>query len=140
MQNCRDLKTSAKYAAFIAPWSVVPIVALALKGGEHLSRAELFLSGLFVGTLFGVPLAYLAMLLVGYPVFRLLLAYDSLNAWTLMSVGAIVGALCGLAFVGRDAMALCGTCGFVVAFTAWLVIRRELARYRSGGQDASPVA
>ena len=138
MRRTDSLKSSARYAAFVAPWTVVPIVALALRGGPHLSRLELFFSGLFVGVVAAVPLTYLAVLLLGYPAYRLLLAYDYLNVWTLVSVGTVVGALGALVFVGVVGIPLCGLCGFVVAFTAWLMIRREVLSISSGGQSASP--
>jgi hypothetical protein len=138
MRRTDSLKTSARHAGFVAPWTVVPIVALELKGGHHLSRLELFFSGLLVGAFAAVPLTYLAVLLVGYPAYRLLLAYDRLNVWTLVGVGTVVGALCPLAFVGVVGIPLCSSCGFVVAFTAWLIIRRDVLSISSGGQSASP--
>jgi hypothetical protein len=124
----RDRLTSAaRLAAFVAPWVVVPIVALALKGGPHSSRLELFTSGLFVGVLFGVPVTYLGVLLVGYPAFKLLLARGYLNAWSLCAVGAITGALGGLIFTGVEAVPLSSGCGLAVALASWLMIRRALA-------------
>lgn len=121
----RHPKSAAWAAILIAPWAVVPIVALALKGGPHLSRVELFVSGIFVGMLFGVPLAYLAVLVVGYPTYKLLKANDILNLWTLSVVGVVVGGLGGLAVVGPEALVLCATSGLAVAITAWLIIRKS---------------
>jgi hypothetical protein len=118
-------KSTATAAILIAPWAVVPIVALALKGGPHLSRLEMIVSGIFMGTLFGVPLAYLAVLVVGYPAYKFLKAKGILNAWSLSAVGVVAGGLCGLAVVGPEALSLCATSGFAVAITAWLIIRKS---------------
>jgi hypothetical protein len=123
MRSGDNLTGAARFAAVVAPWTVVPIIALALKGGPHLSRLELFGSGILMGLLFGVPLAYLGVLLVGYPAYKLLLAHDYLNAWSLCSVGATAGALGGLIIVGIEAVPLCALCGVAVAFVAWLMIR-----------------
>jgi hypothetical protein len=112
-------------AILIAPWAVVPIVALAAKGGPHLGRLELIISGIFVGTLFAVPLAYLAVLVVGYPAYKFLKCKGILNAWSLSAVGVVAGGLGGLAIAGPEALILCATSGFAVAITAWLIIRNE---------------
>lgn len=117
-----DSSNAGLRAILIAPWAVVPIIALALKGGPHLSRLELFVSGLFVGTLFAVPLAYLAVLLVGYPAYRLLKSTGSLNGWTLCAVGMTLGVVGGFVFAGTEAIALCGISGLAVAFTAWRLL------------------
>jgi hypothetical protein len=89
-----------------------------------------------VGLLFGVPLAYLGVLLVGYPAYKLLLAYDYLNAWSLCALGAMAGALGGLIFVGTEAVLLCSVSGVAVAFVTWLMIRRELVRNRAEQANA----
>jgi len=136
MRRSEGLKSSARRAAIVAPWTVVPIVALALKGGPHLGRVELFVSGLFVGALVAVPLTYLAVLLLGYPAYRLLLAYDRLCVWTLIGAGTTIGALCGWLLVGRDGVLLCGGCGCIVASTAWLMIRRDFERSALGASGA----
>jgi len=134
MRASSDLRTSARNAALVAPWTVVPIIALALKGGPHLSRFELIASGFFVGVLLAVPLTYLAVLIAGYPTYKILLRYHRLNACTLTSAGAIVGAAFGLVFVGTEAAILCGFCGLAVSLTAWLMIRREVSQLASGGK------
>jgi hypothetical protein len=128
MRSGKSLTGTARLAAIVAPWIVVPIVALALKGGPHLSRLDLFASGLLAGFLFGLPLTYLAVLLIGYPAYKLLLAYERLNAWSLCGVGAIAGALGGLIFIGTGAVLLCSFSGLAVAFVTWLMIRHELVR------------
>ncbi len=130
MRSSESLKRSTASAVLISPWSVVPIIALALKGGPHLGRAELLASGLFVSVIFAVPITYLAVLLVGIPIYWLLLKHDVLNAWALVGIGATVAALGGLAFVGLEAVMLCGVCGGTVALCAWLVIRRAVAATR----------
>ena len=122
----RNAKDAAWAALLIAPWTVVPIVALALKGGPHLGRLDLFVSGIFVAILFGVPLAYLAVLVAGYPAYKLLKANDVLNVWTLGAVGVAVGALGGWIVVGSEALVLCATSGLAVAITAWLIIRKSV--------------
>jgi hypothetical protein len=122
----RHPKGAGWAAILIAPWVVVPIIALALKGGTHLSSLELFVSGIFVGMVFGVPLAYLAVLVVGYPTYKLLRANDLLNFWTLSAVGVVLGGLGGFAFVGPAAVALCATSGLAVAITAWVIIRKSI--------------
>ena len=82
-----------------------------------------------MGLLLGVPLTYLGVLLVGYPAYKLLLAHDYLNAWSLCFVGATAGALGGLILVGIEAVLLCALCGVAVAFVAWLMIRGALLRH-----------
>jgi hypothetical protein len=119
-------KSTAKAAILIAPWAVVPIVALALKGGPHLGRLELFVSGIFVGIVFGVPLAYLAVLVVGYPSYKFLKAKGILNVWSLSTVGVVSGGLGGLAVVGPEALILCATSGLAVAATAWVILRKSI--------------
>ena len=121
----RFSRGTAMAAILIAPWAVVPIIALALKGGPHLSRLDLFVSGIFVGTLFGVPLAYLAVLVIGYPAYRVLKAKNALNVWSTSAVGVVAGGLGGLVVVGSEAVILCATSGFAVAITAWLIIRKS---------------
>jgi hypothetical protein len=93
MRSDDSLPGAARLAAIVATWIVIPIVALALKGGPHLSHLDLFVAGLFAGFLFGLPLTYLGVLLIGYPAYKLLLAYDYLNVWSLCTVGATTGAL-----------------------------------------------
>jgi hypothetical protein len=51
MRSGNSLTGAARLAAIVAPWIVVPIVALALKGGPNLSGPALFASGLFAGFL-----------------------------------------------------------------------------------------
>ena len=140
MRSTTDLGTAARAAAFLAPLAVVPIVAVALKGGSHLGRIELFISGLFVGVIFGLPITYLAVLVVGYPAYKVLLAYGYLNAWALVLVGTLMGAVGGAIFVGSEGILLCGSCGLAVSLVAWLIIRKEVARLSKQGPDASPVA
>lgn len=122
--SANDPKVSAGNAILISPWAVVPVVALALKGGPHLDRLELFASGICVGVLFGVPLAYVAVLIVGYPAYRLLKAAGILNGWNLCGVGGIVAGLGGLAVVGPEAVVLCAVSGLAVALAAWVLIRK----------------
>ena len=136
MRGSSDLTGYARLALFVAPWAVVPIVALSLKGGAHLSKPELVLSGVFLGSVFGLPLAYLATLIIGYPTYKLLLAYDCLNAWTLGLVGITAAGLLGWAFVGSEAVPLCSLCGASVAMASWWIIRREVTRLRES--TASP--
>lgn len=91
-------KSAARTAILIAPWPVVPIVALAIKGGPHLTRLDLFVSGVFLGILFaGLP----------------------------GPVGVLVGGLGGFVVVGREALVLCATSGLAVAITAWLIVRKS---------------
>jgi hypothetical protein len=117
---------SSRRAALIAPWVVVPIVALALKAGPHLSKVELIVGGTFMGIIFAVPLTYFAVLFVGYPVYKLLLRVGWLNAWSLCSFGCTAGAVAGYIFVGIEGMILNGFCGLAVAFVAWWIMRKDL--------------
>jgi hypothetical protein len=130
MRSGNSLTGASRFAAVFAPWAVVPIIALASKGGPHSSRLELFHSGILLGIVFGVPLTYLGVLLVGYPAYKLLLAYDYLNVWSLCAVGAAAGALSGLILVGIGAVLLCAFCGLAVAFVAWLMIRSAILHNR----------
>lgn len=82
MRSTPDLTGAARFALVVSPWAAIPIIAVVLKGGPHLNQSELILSGLFVGGLIGLPVTYAAVLVVGYPTYRLLLAYDQLNVWT----------------------------------------------------------
>lgn len=118
-----DSKYLGRRAVLIAPWAVVPIVALALKGGPHLGRLELFVSGLFLGTLVGVPLAYLAVVVVGYPTYKLLRKAGCLHWWSLCAAGIVIGGLGGLVIVGSEGIASCATSGLAVALTAWLIVK-----------------
>jgi len=113
-------------AALIAPWVVVPIVAFALKGGPQSSKFELIVAGSFMGVVFAVPLTYLAVLLVGYPGFKLLLRVGWLNGWSLCSLGCAAGAVAGYIFVGIEGVILNAFCGFCVAFVAWWIMRKDL--------------
>ena len=127
MRSTPELTGAARLALVVAPWTVIPIIAVMLKGGPHLNRWELILSGLYVGGLFGLPLTYAAVLMVGYPAYRLLLAYDHLNVWTLCGTGALSGTLLGAVFVGPEGAIVTAFCGLAVSAVAWLIIRRDLA-------------
>jgi len=127
MRSTPGLTVAVRLALVVAPWAVIPVIAVALKGGPHLSRSELILSGFFVGGLFGLPLAYAAVLVVGYPAYRLLLAHDQLSVWTLCVTGALAGSLLGAVFAGSQGALITAFCGLAVAAVAWLIIRRELA-------------
>jgi hypothetical protein len=117
---------SSRVAALVSPWAVVPIVALALKGGSHLSQFELMAGGAFLGVVFAVPLTYLALLLVGYPAYKLLLHVGWLSGWTLCLFGCAAGAALGYAFVGIEAVGITTLCGFAVALVAWWILRKDL--------------
>jgi hypothetical protein len=117
---------SSRVAALVSPWVVVPIVALALKGGSHLSQFELMAGGAFLGVVFAVPLTYLALLLVGYPAYKLLLQVGWLSGWTLCLFGCTAGAALGYAFVGIEAVGITALCGFAVALVAWWILRADL--------------
>jgi len=130
---------SSRTAALVSPWAVVPIVALAMKGGPHLSQLELMAGGAFLGVLFAVPLAYLAVLLVGYPTYKLLLQVGWLSGWTICLFGCAAGALLGFVFVGIEAMGITALCGFAVSVVAWWIVRNDLRESYlkdDGGTDA----
>jgi hypothetical protein len=131
MRSGNSLTGAARFAALVSPWIVVPIIALASKGDPHSTRLELFTTGIFMGILFGVPITYLGVLLVGYPAYKLLLAHDNLNAWSLCAVGAVAGAVGGLIFGGLGAVPLCAFSGVAVAFVAWLMIRSAILHNRT---------
>jgi hypothetical protein len=124
-------------AALVSPWVVVPIVALASQGGPHLSKWELLASGSIYGVLFALPFAYFAVLLVGYPSYKVLLQAGWLSGWSLCSVGGGAGAILGYAFVGIEAVALSATCGFAIAFVAWWILRKDLLKAKSGDGGAA---
>src|SRR4051794_16564151 len=124
VRSTPDLSRAVRLALLVAPWAVIPIIAVVLKGGPHLNRSELILSGLFVGGVFGLPLSYAAVLVVGYPAYRLLLAHDQLKVWTLCGTGALAGTLLGAVFVGSQGIPITAICGLAVAAAAWLIIRR----------------
>jgi hypothetical protein len=117
---------SSRTAALVSPWAVVPIVALAVKGGPHLSQLELMAGGAFLGVLFAVPLTYLAVLLIGYPTYKLLLQVGWLSGWALCLFGCTAGAVLGYAFVGIAAMGITALCGFAVSLVAWWILRKDL--------------
>ena len=119
---------SSRVAALVSPWVVVPIVALSLKGGAHLSKLELIAGGAFLGVFLAVPLAYLAVLLIGYPAYKLLLQVGWLNGLSLCLFGCAAGAVLGYAFVGIEAVFLTALCGFAVAVVAWWILRKDLRR------------
>jgi hypothetical protein len=124
---------SSRMAALVSPWVVVPIVALASKGGPHLSKVELLATGSFFGIMFAVPLAYLAVLLVGYPAYKVLLQFGWLRGWSLCSFGAGAGAVLGYVSVGIEAVALAAICGLAVAAVAWWILRKDLLGADEGG-------
>jgi hypothetical protein len=125
-------------AALFAPWVVVPIVALSMKGGSHSSKMDLVAGGTFMGILFAVPLAYLAVLFVGYPGYKLLLRFGWLNAWSLCSFGCAAGGIAGYLFVGIEGVALNALCGFAVAFVAWWILRKDLRDVRASRDPGAP--
>ena len=109
----------------VSPWAVVPIVAFALQGGPHLSKLELVIGGVFLGIFLAVPIAYLALAIVGYPTAKLLLRLGCLNALALCGSGCFWGAIGGAVAVGTEAIFLCALCGLAVSLAAWLVIRKD---------------
>jgi hypothetical protein len=113
-------------AALIAPWAVVPIMAFFMKGGPQSSKLELIAGGTLMGVLLAVPLTYLAVLFVGYPIYKILLRLGWLNAWSLCTCGCAAGAVVGYTFVGIDGILLNGFCGLAVAFVAWRILRKDL--------------
>jgi hypothetical protein len=125
-------------AALVAPWVVVPIVALAMKGGPQSSKIDLIAGGTFMGIVFAVPLTYLAVLFVGYPAYKLLLRFGWLNAWSLCSFGCAAGATAGYIFVGIEGVVLNGSCGLAVAFVAWWILRKDLRAVRSSQYPRAP--
>ena len=84
-------------AFLVAPLATVPVLALGgslvmLAGGKK-PDVEGVLHASFFFAFFGLPIAYVVTAVIGFPLYRALLARNMLTWRTVMACGAAIGAL-----------------------------------------------
>jgi|KBSMisStaDraftv2_1062788.scaffolds.fasta_scaffold166925_3 hypothetical protein len=110
-------------ATLFAPWSIVPVLAVSTAGSSDAGiGSDLFLSA-FLGSLIGVPIAYCALAIVGWPAYLLLKRVGLVRSWSLCLVGVVAGMTLGLITVGPSGVWFPAVCGLAVAASAWLFLR-----------------
>ena len=74
----------------LAPFAAVPAVTLSGLGGSDAGIATDFSAGLIFGLVMGLPAAFVAMLVVGWPAYLILRYLNLLRLWIVASIGFLV--------------------------------------------------
>ena len=106
-------------SVLLAPFATIPIVAVSTLGTSDAGIASDLEWGIIYGLLFGVPTAFLAMVVFGLPSYFLLRRFNALRLWSVCAIGFIVPfALFFISFPLGMASAT-AVAGIAVAVTAY---------------------
>lgn len=115
---------SVSFAVALAPWAVVPVVVISGLGTSDAGLSSDFGWGLFFALLFGLPCAYLGMIIIGLPTFLLLRIIGRERSPILHVVATFVPfALFFEAGLWRESVAA-GISGLAISLVAQAILNR----------------